>query len=190
MPVNEKPAHVTRQPLEDISEVVLTQEQIQARVTELAAAISHDYSGLDPLMVGVLKGVIFFMSDLLRAISIHVEVDFLAIANYNSDARNNGYVRMVKDLDNPIANRHVIFVEDVIDTGLTINYLLKKLRDRLPASLEVCTIFNKPGNRLLNIPIKYKGFDIPDRFLVGYGLDYHEKYRNLPFLGLLKKNAL
>jgi hypoxanthine phosphoribosyltransferase len=178
------------EPAADISEIVLSHEQIQTRVAELAAQISSDYAGLDPLMVGVLKGVVFFMADLLRKMTIHVEVDFLAIANYNSDARNNGYVRLVKDLDNPISGRHILFVEDMIDTGLTINYLLKNLKDRLPASLEVCTIFNKPGHRLVNIPIRYKGFDVPDRFMVGYGLDYHEKYRTLPFLGMLKRQAL
>jgi hypoxanthine phosphoribosyltransferase len=116
-------------------------------------------------------------------------VDFLAVSSYSNEARNKGVVRLVKDLEIPIHNRHVLFVEDVIDTGLTLNYLLRSLRDRQPASLEVCVLFNKPGRRLIDIPLKYNGFDLPDRFVVGYGLDHQERYRNLPFIGLLKPEA-
>jgi hypoxanthine phosphoribosyltransferase len=172
--------------VDDISEIVLTTEQIQQRVAELGQAISRDYLGLQPVVVGVLKGVLFFMADLLRSITIPLEMDILAVSSYSTEVRNMGYVRLLKDLDIPINGRHVLFVEDVVDTGLTLNYLLKNLRDRNPASLEVCVIFNKPGNRFIETPLKYKGFDLPDRFVVGYGLDYREKYRNLPFVGMLK----
>lgn len=170
----------------DIQEILITSEQIQGRVNELGVKISQDYRDKCPVLVGVLKGVLFFMADLLRVITIPTEVDFLAVSSYSAQARNEGVVRLVKDLELPINHRHVLFVEDVIDTGLTLNYLLRSLREREPASLEVCVLFNKPGRRLIDIPLKYKGFDLPDRFVVGYGLDHDEKYRNLPFIGLLK----
>lgn len=174
----------------DIAEVVVTQEEIHRRIVEIGAQISKDYEDLNPLMVGVLKGVLFFMSDLLRTITISVDIDFLAVSSYSPEARDKGYVRLMKDLELPITGRHVLFVEDVIDTGLTLNYLLSNLQARQPASLEVCVLFNKQENRLIDIPIKYKGFDLPNRFVVGYGLDYREKYRNLPFVGMLKANVL
>jgi len=170
----------------DIQEIIITEEQIQNRVAELGAQISQDYSSNCPVLVGVLKGVLFFMADILRVITIPTEVDFLAVSSYSNEARNKGVVRLVKDLEIPINHRHVLFVEDVIDTGLTLNYLLRNLKEREPASLEVCVLFNKPGRRLIDIPLKYKGFDLPDRFVVGYGLDHQERYRNLPFIGLLK----
>jgi hypoxanthine phosphoribosyltransferase len=173
----------------DIKEIILTSEQIQQRVAEIGLAISHDYADKNPLLVGVLKGVVFFMADLLRCISIPVAVDFIAISSYSPETRNQGIVHLAKDLEMPLAGRHVLFVEDVIDTGLTLNYLLRNLQSRQPASLEVCVLFNKPEHRLMNIPLKYKGFDLPDRFVVGYGLDYREKYRNLPFVGLLSAQA-
>jgi len=172
----------------DIQEIVITSEQIQEKVSALSHAISRDYLGLNPLMVGVLKGVLFFMADLLRSITIPIEIDFIAVSSYSAETRDQGYVRVIKDLENPIHNRHVIFVEDVIDTGLTLNYLLQNLRARQPASIEVCTLFNKPEHRLIDIPIRYKGFDLPDEFVVGYGLDFKEKYRNLPFVGSLKSS--
>ncbi len=175
----------------EIKEILIPAEELQARVRQMGQAISQDYAGRSPLMVGVLKGVVLFMADLLRAVTIPVEVDFLAVSSYSSEARaKSGLVRMEKDLESSITGRHVLFVEDVIDTGLTLNYLLRNLRARQPASLEVCVLFNKAENRLIDIPIKYKGFDLPDRFVVGYGLDYQEKYRNLPFVGLLKPEAL
>lgn len=170
----------------DISEVLLTEEQIRQRVGELADEISAIYRDKNPVLVGVLKGVLFFMADLLRALPIASEVDFLSVANYADDTHTRGLVRLVKDLETPIEGRHVLFVEDVIDTGLTLNYLLRNLKTRQPASLEVCVLFNKPTKRLIDIPLRFKGFDIPDRFVVGYGLDFHEKYRNLPFVGSLK----
>ena len=173
-----------------IREVVLTPEQIQGRIAELGVAITRDYQHRNPIFIGVLKGVLFFMADLLRQVPLPLEVDFLAVSNYSSESRNQGLVRLVKDLDIPLTGRHVVFVEDVIDTGLTLNYLLKILRSQQPASMEVCVLFNKARHRLIEIPIKYKGFDLPDKFVVGYGLDHREKFRNLPFVGLLKPDAI
>lgn len=170
----------------DIKEVLIPAQAIQARVQEIGQAISEDYAGRNPLLVGVLKGVVFFMADLLRAITIPVEMDLISVSSYAPETERQGFVRLVKDLEIPLAGRHVLFVEDVIDTGLTLNYLLRNLRTREPASLDVCVLFNKPAHRLIEIPLKYKGFDLPDRFVAGYGLDYRERYRNLPFVGLLK----
>jgi hypoxanthine phosphoribosyltransferase len=170
----------------DIKAVVISEEDIQRRVRELASAISQDYAGRTPILIGVLKGVLFFMADLLRAITIPVEVDFIAVSSFSPETREKGVVRLVKDLEASISGRDVLFVEDVVDTGLTLNYLLRNLSARQPASLEVCVLFNKPAHRLIDIPLKYKGFDLPDQFVVGYGLDHREKYRNLPFVGLLK----
>ena len=170
----------------DIQEILISAEEIQRRVHWLGQNISRDYLGRNPMLVGVLKGVLFFMADLLRSITIPSEIDFIAVENYSSESREQGLVRMVKDLNSSITGRHVIFIEDVIDTGLTLNYLLQNLRTRQPANLEVCVLFNKSDHRIIDIPLRYRGFDLPDRFVVGYGLDYKEKYRNLPFLGLLK----
>lgn len=174
----------------DIREILITEEQIRQKVNQLGEQISRDYADKNPVLVGVLKGVLFLMADLLRVITIPNEVDFLAVASYSAEARQRGMVRLIKDLEIPIDGRHVLFVEDVVDTGLTLGYLLRSLRDRNPASLEVCVLFNKPAHRLIDIPLKYKGFDLPDRFVVGYGLDYNERYRNLPFVGLLKPEVL
>ena len=174
----------------DVGKIILTAEEIEQRVREIGAAIAGDYAGRNPLLVGVLKGVFFFMADLLRAVTIPVEVDFMAISNYSTQARAHGVVRLEKDLETPLEGRHVLFVEDVVDTGLTLSYLLRSLRERDPLSLEVCTLFNRPHNRLIDVPLKYKGFDLPDRFVVGYGLDYREQYRNLPFVALLKAHLL
>ncbi len=170
----------------DLSEIIIPAEAIARRITELGQAISQDYAGRRPLLVGVLKGVIYFASDLLRAITIPIECDYISVSSYSASSRSRGLVRLVKDLDIPLEGRHVLFLEDVIDTGLTLSYLLRLLRLRHPASLEVCVLFNKPRHRLIDIPLKYKGFDLPDRLVVGYGLDYRERYRNLPFVGLLK----
>jgi hypoxanthine phosphoribosyltransferase len=176
--------------LKGVSEVLIPEEQLQARIHELSSAISKDYAGQNPLLVGVLKGVLFFMADLMRQMTIPAEVDFMAVTSYSPESRRQGMVQLIKDLEIPIVDRHVLFVEDMIDTGLTLNYLLRNLRARNPASLEVCTLFSKPKRRLVNIPIKYKGFDLPDRFVIGYGLDYREQYRHLPFVGLLKPEIL
>ena len=175
---------------QDISEVLIPTEAIAERVHELGQAISQDYAGRNPLLVGVLKGVLFFMADLLRAITIPVEVDFMAISSYAAAAKEQGSVRLLKDLEIPCEGRHVLFVEDIVDTGLTLNYLLRILRAREPASLEICVLFNKPRHRLIDIPMRYKGFDLPDRVVVGYGLDHRERYRNLPVVGLLRPQAL
>ncbi|MEJ2484604.1 MAG: hypoxanthine phosphoribosyltransferase [Anaerolineales bacterium] len=176
--------------MQDIDKILFTPEQIQTRVSELGAQISNDYEGKSLLLVGVLRGVIFFISDLMRAIRIPLEVDFMSVTNYSPDSRNMGFVRLVKDLEISITDRHVLFVEDIIDTGLTLNYLLRTLKTRKPASLEVCALFNKEKRRLIDLPLRYKGFDIPDYYIVGYGLDYREKYRNMPFVGLLKADIL
>ncbi len=174
----------------DIQQVFVSSEALQKRVREIGQAISHDYQGKNPVLVGARKGVIFFMADLLRAVTIPVEMDFIAISSYTAEARDRGVVRVTKDLDLPITGRHVIFVEDVVDTGLTLNYLVNSLRARQPASLEVCVLFNKVTRRLINLPVRYKGFDLPDYFVVGYGLDHHERYRNLPYVGILKPDVL
>jgi hypoxanthine phosphoribosyltransferase len=173
----------------DIQDVLITPQEIQDQVSAIGKQISRDFLGRKLLIVGVLKGVLFFMADVLRNISIPVEIDFIAVSSYTPETRDQGYVRIVKDLDIPIGNRNVLFVEDVIDTGMTLHYILQNLQTRQPASLEVCVLFNKPTHRLIEIPIKYKGFDLPDEFVVGYGLDYREKYRNLPFVGLLKPDV-
>jgi hypoxanthine phosphoribosyltransferase len=174
----------------DIKAVVISAAEIQERVARMGGQISQDYAGRNPLLVGVLKGVLFFMADLLRNISIPVEMDFIAVTSYSPESRAQGVVRLVKDLDISLSGRHVLFVEDVIDTGLTLNYLLRNLHSRKPASLEVCVLFDRPERRLIDIPIKYKGFSLPDLFVVGYGLDYREKYRNLPYVGVLKADLL
>ncbi len=180
------PASAFSQLTGDISEILITEESIQQRVREIGAEIAHDYAAKNPLLVGVLKGVLFFMADLLRMVNIPVEVDFIAVSSYSPESRDQGVVRLVKDLEIPLAGRHVLFVEDVIDTGLTLNYILRNLRARQPASLEVCVLFDKPTARIVDIPLKYRGFELPDKFVVGYGLDHRERYRNLPFVALLK----
>lgn len=169
-----------------VSQVLFSAQAIEKRVLELGAAIARDYAGRNPLLVGVLKGVFIFMADLYRAIAIPAEVDFMAISSYSPETRARGVVRLVKDLEVSLTGRHVLFVEDMIDTGLTLHYLLDILQARRPASLEVCVLFDKTRRRLIDIPIKYRGFELPDRFVVGYGLDHREQYRNLPYVGLLK----
>lgn len=174
----------------DIQQIFVSSDALQKRVRELGEAISHDYRGKNPVLVGALKGVMCFLSDLMRSVTIPVEIDFIAISSYTAEARERGVVRMVKDLDIPITGRHVIFVEDVIDTGLTLSYLMNSLRARQPASLEVCVLFDKSTRRLIELPVRYKGFNLPDYFVVGYGLDHHERYRNLPYVGILKPEVL
>jgi hypoxanthine phosphoribosyltransferase len=171
---------------EGISEILITAEQIEQRVLEMGQAISRDYEGCYPLLVGVLTGVVPFMASLLRAITIPVAMDFMAITKYRVDDRQPDGVRLEKDLSQSIYGRHVLFVEDVIDTGLTLSYLVRSLKAREPASLKVCALFNKSRKRLIDLPAEYVGFELPDLFVVGYGLDYRERYRNLPFIGLLK----
>lgn len=185
---------MTNTPANDLTRglgrVVYSEAEIRQRVTALGAQISSDYAGRNPLVVGVLKGVMFFMSDLLRTLQVPARVDFMAISRYQAGKGTKGPVRLIKDLEEPVEDQHVLFVEDVIDTGLTLSYLLRNLKARHPASLEVCTLFDKPQHRLANIPVKYKGFDLPDRFVVGYGLDYKEAYRHLPFVAELSPESL
>ena len=175
-----------------VSEVLLSADQIQQRVAQLGAAISADYAGLDPLLVGALRGVTLFMADLVRTVSIPLQIDFLAITSYGARAVAGVQrpVRITKDLEIDVAGRHVLFVEDMVDTGLSLNYMLRLLRDRRPASLHVCTMFNKPRLRLFNLPLRYVGFELPDRYVVGYGLDYRQLYRNLPYVGVLSAGVL
>jgi hypoxanthine phosphoribosyltransferase len=174
----------------DIDRILIEADTLQNRIQEMGAAIARDYADKRPLFVGVLKGVLFFMADLHRAASIPLEVDFMAITSYSPEMRDHGFVKITKDLESSLQGRHVIFVEDMIDTGLTMGYLLKLLQAREPASLEVAVLFDKPSRRLLHIKPKYLGFRLPDLFVVGYGLDYHEQYRNLPYVGVLKAEIL
>ena len=170
----------------EIVEVLFSESQIQGRIREMGTAISQDYEGRTPHLVGVLRGVAPFMADLVRSITVPLTLDFIAISRYGPSTRTRGEVRFIKDLDDSISGRDVLFVEDVVDTGLTLNYILHTLRRRYPASLEVCTLFDRTVRRLVNdLPIAYRGFDLPDRFVVGYGLDHRQHYRNLPYVGIL-----
>jgi hypoxanthine phosphoribosyltransferase len=172
---------------DDIAKVLLNSEQIQARVAEMGRQIGADYaeSG-DLLLVGVLKGCAMFMMDLVRAIELPLAFDFIAVASYGASTESSGVVRMLKDLDIDIAGRHLLIVEDIIDSGLTLAYLRSQLLRRNPASLRICALLNKPERRTADVPVDYLGFDIPNEFVVGYGLDYAERYRNLPYIGVLK----
>jgi hypoxanthine phosphoribosyltransferase len=170
----------------DIDEVLISAEDIQARLQELAAAIDRDYAGEHAILVGVLKGAFVLMADLARYITTDVEFDFMAVSSYGSATQTSGVVRILKDLDRDVAGRHVIVVEDIVDSGLTLHYLLRNLSARRPASLEVLTLLAKPEQIRVEIPVRYQGFAIPNRFVVGYGLDYAERYRNLPYIGVLK----
>ncbi len=170
----------------DISHVVLSEDDIQGRVRELGSQISADYGDEPVLLVGVLRGAAIFVADLSRAISSPVELDFMAVSSYGSSTKSSGVVRILKDLDEPIEGRHVLVCEDILDTGLTLKYLLKNLASRKPASLEIVALLSKEGKQRVPISCKYVGFDIADEFVVGYGLDYAERYRNLPFVGVLK----
>jgi hypoxanthine phosphoribosyltransferase len=171
----------------DVAEVLLTEEQIQAKVVELGTRISADYAGSELTLVSVLKGSLPFMADLMRSIAIPVQIDLMEVSSYGGTAtESSGLVRILKDLSSSIDGRHVLIVEDIIDTGLTLNYLMRYLRGKNPASLRICTLLDKPARRLVEIPIDYLGFEIPDRFVIGYGLDYGERYRNLRFVGVLR----
>ena len=170
-----------------IGEVLVSADQLQRRVSELGAEISRDYAGRSLLLVGVLKGAVFFLSDLMRFIEIPVEVDFMAVASYGSATDSSGVVRILKDLDAAIEGRDVLIVEDIVDSGLTLQYLLRSLGARNPATLEVCALLTKPERRKVELPTRYVGFEIPNRFVVGYGLDYGERHRNLPFVAVLER---
>ncbi len=178
-------------PADDIAEVLFTREHIAARVADLGREIARDYAGRSPLLISVLKGAVYFVTDLSRAIEIPVSLDFMAITSYGSARAQSGVVRLIKDLDVEITGRPVVLVEDIIDTGLTAGYLLRLLQARAPASLQICTLLDRPRRRILGaLPIAYRGFEIPDRFVVGYGLDFRERYRQLPFIGVLKDAVL
>lgn len=170
----------------DVSEIVLTEDEIRARVAELGADVSRDYGDESVLLVAVLRGAALFVADLAREITSPVELDFMAVSSYGSSTKSSGVVRIIKDLDETIEDRNVLVVEDILDTGLTLKYLLKNLASRKPRSLEVVTLLNKVGKQRVPIDCRYIGFDIPDEFVIGYGLDYAERYRNLPYIGVLK----
>ena len=179
------PARVAAEPA--IGEVLVAADDLQRRVVELGAEISSDYAGRSLLLVGVLKGAVFFLSDLMRFIDIPVEVDFMAVASYGSATDSSGVVRILKDLDVSIEGRDVLIVEDIVDSGLTLQYLMRNLGSRNPRTLEVCALLTKPERRKVDLPTRYVGFEIPDRFVVGYGLDYAERHRNLPFVAVLDR---
>jgi hypoxanthine phosphoribosyltransferase len=170
-----------------IGEVLVPAEDLQRRIGELAVEISRDYTSKDLLLVGVLKGAVFFLSDLMRRLEIPVEVDFMAVASYGSATRSSGVVRILKDLDAAIEGRDVLIVEDIVDSGLTLQYLLRNLAGRNPRSLEVCALLVKPDRQKVDLPTRYVGFEIPNRFAIGYGLDHGERFRNLPYVAALKE---
>jgi hypoxanthine phosphoribosyltransferase len=171
----------------DLARILITREQLQDRITELGATISRDYAGKDLLLLCILKGGVLFLSDLVRAIHIPHAIDFMAISSYGgARTESSGVVRIIMDLNANIANRNVLIVEDIIDTGRTLTYITELLKTRNPTSVKICTLLNKPSRREVDVPLDYIGFDIPNEFVVGYGLDYNEIYRNLPFIGVLK----
>ena len=173
-----------------VSEVLIDEERLRARIAELGEEISVDYAGRDVLLIGVLKGAVFFMADLMRHLTVTCEVDFMAISSYGASTDSSGVVRILKDLDINIDGRDVLVVEDIIDSGLTLSYLMRNLEARDPASLEVCALLTKPERRELNVPVRYVGFEIPNRFVIGYGLDFAERYRNLPYVGVLHPDLI
>ncbi len=173
----------------DVEEVLLTGEEVQARVAELGAQLASDYEGREPVLVSVLKGSIIFLADLVRAMPIPLSIDLMEVSSYGTSTESSGQVRILKDLSTSIEGREVIVVEDIIDTGLTLNYLLRYLHDKGPASIRICCLLDKPARRLAPIEIDYRGFTIADRFVIGYGLDYGERYRNLPYIGVLRPSV-
>ena len=167
-------------------EILISEEQIRDRLKDLGGQINRDYAGLNPLLIGVLKGACFFLSDLMRAVDTRLSVEFMAISSYGSSTRTSGEVRIMKDLDVPIEGRHILVVEDIVDTGLTLSYLLANLQSRGAASVKLAALLDKFERRQKEVTIDYLGFKIPDEFVVGYGLDFAERYRNLPYIGVLK----
>jgi hypoxanthine phosphoribosyltransferase len=168
-----------------VTEVLIDRDVLQQRIQELGEQISADYAGRDLLLIGVLKGAVFFMADLMRNLTIPCEIDFMAISSYGDSTDSSGVVRILKDLDINIEGRDVLIVEDIIDSGLTLSYLMRNLEAREPASLEICSLLTKPERREADVPVRYIGFEIPNRFVIGYGLDFAERYRNLPYVGIL-----
>lgn len=185
--IEERPAaHDIR---DDIANVLVAEEEIRDAIANLGAQVTRDYAGQELMLVGVLKGAIMFMVDLARAIDLPLTIDFMAVASYGASTQTSGIVRILKDLDSSIEGKHVLVVEDIIDSGLTLTYILETLRTRNPASLRVCALLNKKERRRVDVPVDYICFEIPDAFVVGYGLDYDQIYRNLPFIGVLKPEA-
>ncbi len=170
----------------DIAEILIPEEQLQAKIAELGEQITHDYADKNLLLLGTLKGAVPFIADLARAIALPLEIDYMAVASYGDATQSSGIVRITKDLEGPIDQKHVLIIEDIIDSGLTLSYLVDMLRRRSPLSLHICTLLNKERERIKPITVDYQGFSIPDRFVVGYGLDYAQRYRNLPYIGILK----
>jgi hypoxanthine phosphoribosyltransferase len=170
--------------------VLIDEERLRSRVAELGEEISADYAGRDLLLIGVLKGAVFFMADLMRHLTVTCEVDFMAISSYGAATDSSGVVRILKDLDINIAGRDVLVVEDIIDSGLTLSYLMRNLEAREPATLEICALMTKPERREIDVPVRYLGFEIPNRFVIGYGLDFAERYRNLPYVGVLDPDLI
>ena len=173
-----------------VGEVLIEEDALQERVAALGQELSADYAGRDLLLIGVLKGAVFFMADLMRHITVPCEVDFMAISSYGASTDSSGVVRILKDLDIPLEGRHVLVVEDIIDSGLTLSYLMRNLEARGPESLEICALLTKPDRREMDVPVRYIGFEIPDRFVIGYGLDFAERYRNLPYVAVLSDELI
>ena len=173
-----------------VGEILVEEDQLKARIAELGEEISTYYDGRDLLLIGVLKGAVFFMADLMRHLTVPCEVDFMAISSYGASTDSSGVVRILKDLDINIEGRNVLVVEDIIDSGLTLSYLVRNLESREPASLEVCALLTKPGRREIDVEVRWVGFEIPNRFVIGYGLDFAERYRNLPYVGVLHDQLL
>jgi hypoxanthine phosphoribosyltransferase len=173
-----------------VGEVLIEEDALQERIAELGRRLSADYADRDLLLVGVLKGAVFFMADLMRRLTVPCEIDFMAISSYGAATGSSGVVRILKDLDLSIEGRHVLVVEDIIDSGLTLSYLTRTLEARAPASLEVCALLTKPDRREVDVPVRYVGFEIPNKFVIGYGLDFAERYRNLPFVGVLHQDLM
>jgi hypoxanthine phosphoribosyltransferase len=174
---------------DDIASVLVSEKEIQAKLEELAAQIDHDYAGREVVLIGVLKGAFMVISDLVRVLTVPVQIDFMAVSSYGSSTSTSGVVRILKDLDRDISGKHLLIIEDIIDSGLTLAYLLRYLESRGPASIEICTLLRKPEAAKVEIPVRYVGFEIPNEFVVGYGLDYAERYRNLPYIGTLRPSV-
>ncbi|MCT9929769.1 hypoxanthine phosphoribosyltransferase [Planotetraspora sp. A-T 1434] len=174
---------------EDLSSVLIPEEELQTKIKELAGQIDADYAGKELLIVGVLKGAVMVMADLARALHVPVQMDWMAVSSYGAGTKSSGVVRVLKDLDTDIAGRHVLVVEDIIDSGLTLSWLMNNLKSRNPASVEICTLLRKPDAVKVPIEVRYVGFDIPNEFVIGFGLDYSERYRNLPFIGTLSPHV-
>jgi hypoxanthine phosphoribosyltransferase len=173
-----------------VGEILIEEDALQSRIRDLGREISSDYAGRELLLVGVLKGAVFFMADLMRSIAVPCEIDFMAISSYGASTDSSGVVRILKDLDINIEGRHVLVIEDIIDSGLTLSYLIRNLESREPATLEVCALLTKPDRREIDVDVRYVGFEIPNRFVIGYGLDFAERYRNLPYVGVLHDHLM